>query len=155
MDIETIRKMTIREIVSNPDKYGVEVEEDENYILSDEMTAMIVKQFKTDTIYDEIYGERETVISHIEYKKPFFAIIRGKDGYYVSFDADYDCGYGYVDYDDGDHRNVAPSSEYIPSGRVKDGFVDVEIDDITLDETMDGIIDVLIDEVIEQILDDC
>lgn len=155
MDIETIRKLTVREIVSNPDKYGVEVEEDEYYILSDEMTATIVKQFKTETIYDEIYGDRETVISHIEYKTPFLAIVRGEDGYYVSFDTNYDCGYGHIDYDDGDHRNVAPSSEYIASGKVEGGFVDVEIDDIELDETMDGIIDELIDEVIEQVLDDC
>ena len=154
MDIETIRKMTIREIVSNPDKYGVEVEEDKYYILSDEMIDVIVVQLKTDTLYDG-YDCEGTVISRVVYKRSSVVIVKEEEGYRIDFGTYFDCDYGHVDYDDGDHRNVAPSSEYRSDGTIKDGYLDSEVFDVSLDETMDGIIDELIDNVINEVIESC
>lgn len=154
MDIETIRKMTVREIVSNPDKYGVEIEDDTHYVLSDEIIDVIVAQLKTDTLYDN-YDCEGTVISRVVYKRSYLAIVKDDDGYCIDFGTYFDCDYGHIDYDDGDHRNVAPSSEYISDGTIKDGYLDSEVLDVSLDETMDGIIDELKDNVINEVLESC
>lgn len=154
MDIETIRKMTVREIVSNPDKYGVEVENGSYYVLPDEMVDVIVAQLKTDTLYDG-YDCEGTVISSVVYKRSSVAIVKDEDGYRIDLGTYFDCNYGHVDYDDGDHRNVAPSSEYRSEGIIKNGYLDSEVLDVSLDETMDGIIDELKDNVINEVIESC
>ena len=154
MDIETIRKMTVREIVSNPDKYGVKVEDDTYYVLPDEMVDVIVVQFKTDSIYDD-YDCEGTVINRVVYKRSSIAIVKEEEGYRIDFDGRFDCDYGHVDYDDGDHWNVAPSSEYISDGIIKDGYIGSEVLDVSLDETMDGIIDELKDNVFNEVIESC
>lgn len=151
MDIENIRELTIREIVNNPEKYGVTIDEDEvSYVLPDEMVSKIAGQFSKET--DLEWSDEGRIVCGIRYHDFSLTITRRGDGtndVYLFIKCDFD--YGRIDYDEGDHWNVAPSSEYISYGEVKDSFYTVELEDVMCDDTLGDIIDMLNEDIIDEI----
>ena len=140
MDTETIRKATIREITEYPAGYGAEIE-DGTYVLSDEAVDGIIGQFRTET--------DTGTVSDIVYHDVYIAMTMVNERV-CRIDLSVDCDYelGHIDYDHGDHRDIAPSSEYRSHGKAVNDHRDYEIfavaDANTLGDIMDDFEEMII-----------